>query len=216
MHVGTCWYPCVMKQAETSGVMMSRFDDSRFHFCTKLWAVLTRDRHCYARYGQPIGWRHLRTGFVCIHSVLCSWLSPHTDHCLQFVDVTTVCEGGRGGPRAGLNTEARGKTLSPRRGSNPGRPARSQTLYCQKLGVIFNPSAIYVFVLWSVQVYPAVLLMYFISAAVVLVASLDLMVQFSLPYNKVGRSGVLRNFILVFFGRNALFITSVIFRKYQQ
>jgi len=33
-------------------------------------------------------------------------------------------------------------------------------------------------------VYPAVLLMYFISAAVILLASLALMVQDSLPYNK--------------------------------
>jgi hypothetical protein len=91
------WYPCVMKHAETSGVMLSRYDASRFHFCTKLWAVWTRDRHCCARYGQPIGWRHLRTDFVCIHSVLWGWLSPHTGHCLQFVDVTTESEGRLGG-----------------------------------------------------------------------------------------------------------------------
>ena len=45
------------------------------------------------------------------------------------------------------------------------------------IGVIFNSFAICVFVLWSVQVYPAVLLMYFISAAVILQASLALMVQ---------------------------------------
>jgi hypothetical protein len=38
--------------------------------------------------------------------------------------------GGWVGPRAGLDTESRGKILCPRRGSNPGRPARSQTLYC--------------------------------------------------------------------------------------
>ena len=37
------------------------------------------------------------------------------------------------------------------------------------------------------QVYPAVLLMYFISAAVILLASLALTVQVSLPYNKTGR-----------------------------
>jgi hypothetical protein len=36
------------------------------------------------------------------------------------------------------------------------------------------------------QVYLAVLLLYFISAAVILLASLALMVQFSLPYNKAG------------------------------
>ena len=35
--------------------------------------------------------------------------------------------------------------------------------------------------------YPAVLLMYFISAAVILLASLPLIVQVSLPYNKTGR-----------------------------
>ena len=46
-----------------------------------------------------------------------------------------------------------------------------------KTGVIFNSFAICVFVLWSVQVYPAVRLMYFISVAVILVASLALMVQ---------------------------------------
>ena len=45
--------------------------------------------------------------------------------------------------------------------------------------------------------YPAVLLMYFISAAVLL-ASLALIVQFSLPYNKTGRASVLYSFIFVF------------------
>ena len=43
--------------------------------------------------------------------------------------------------------------------------------------------------------YPAVLLIYFISAAVILLASLALIVQVSLPYNKTGRAGVLYNFI---------------------
>ena len=52
-----------------------------------------------------------------------------------------------------------------------------------KIGVIFNSFAICVFVSWSVQVYPAVIFMYFISAAVILLASLALMVQDSLPYN---------------------------------
>ena len=46
--------------------------------------------------------------------------------------------------------------------------------------------------------YPAVLLMYFISAAIILLASLALIVQVSLPYNKTGRSSVLYSFILVF------------------
>jgi hypothetical protein len=41
--------------------------------------------------------------------------------------------GGWVGPRAGLDTEDRGKILSPLPGiepRSPGRPARSQTLYC--------------------------------------------------------------------------------------
>ena len=46
--------------------------------------------------------------------------------------------------------------------------------------------------------YPAVLLMYFISAAVILMASLALIVQVSLPYSKTGRAGVFYSFILVF------------------
>jgi hypothetical protein len=45
--------------------------------------------------------------------------------------------------------------------------------------------------------YPAVLLMYFISAAVILLVSLALIVQVSLPYNNTGRANVLYNFILV-------------------
>jgi hypothetical protein len=45
----------------------------------------------------------------------------------------TRCTGGWVGPRGDLDTEARGKILCFCRGSNtrsPGRPARSQTLYC--------------------------------------------------------------------------------------
>jgi hypothetical protein len=45
----------------------------------------------------------------------------------------THCTGGWVGPRAGLDTEVRGKILSPLQGSEPrslGRPDRSQTLYC--------------------------------------------------------------------------------------
>jgi hypothetical protein len=44
----------------------------------------------------------------------------------------THCTGGWVGPRAGLDTEVRGKILSPLPGIEPlssGRPARSQTLY---------------------------------------------------------------------------------------
>jgi len=45
---------------------------------------------------------------------------------------------------------------------------------------------------------PAVLLMYFTSAAVILLASLALKVQVSLPYNNTGRASVLYNFIYLF------------------
>jgi hypothetical protein len=41
----------------------------------------------------------------------------------------THCTGGWVGPRAGLDAEIRGKALCPCRGSNPGRPVRSQALY---------------------------------------------------------------------------------------
>jgi hypothetical protein len=44
----------------------------------------------------------------------------------------THCTGGWVGPTAGLDTEARGKILSPLPGiepRSPGRPAHSQTLY---------------------------------------------------------------------------------------
>jgi hypothetical protein len=42
---------------------------------------------------------------------------------------STHCIGGWVGPRAGLDAEARGKILCLCRGSNPGRPVPSQTLY---------------------------------------------------------------------------------------
>jgi hypothetical protein len=47
-------------------------------------------------------------------------------------DPRTHCTGGWMGPRAGLDTEATRKILSPLPGMeprSPGRPARSQTLY---------------------------------------------------------------------------------------
>ena len=73
------------------------------------------------------------------------------------------------------------------------------------------------FVLQSVQVHSAVFLKYFISASVTLLASLALMVKFSLPYNKGGRAGVLCDFILVFLrvfcDLNTLFIMPVIFSR---
>jgi hypothetical protein len=84
-----------------------------------------------------------------------------------------------------------------------------------KIGVIFNSFAICVFVLQSAQVYPAVLHICFISAAVILLATLALIVHVSLPYNETGRASVLYNVILVFlrvfYGLNILFIIAVIF-----
>jgi hypothetical protein len=41
----------------------------------------------------------------------------------------THCTGGGVGPRAGVDAEVGGKILCPCRGSNPGPPFRSQTLY---------------------------------------------------------------------------------------
>jgi hypothetical protein len=65
-------------------------------------------------------------------------------------------------------------------------------------------------------VYPVVLLIHFIPAAVILLASLALIVQVSLPYNKSGRASVLYNFILVFLrvfcGLSTLFKIPVIFK----
>ena len=49
--------------------------------------------------------------------------------------------------------------------------------------------------------YPAVLLMYLISAAVILLAFLALIVQVPLPYNTTRRTTVLYNFILVYFDK---------------
>ena len=65
--------------------------------------------------------------------------------------------------------------------------------------------------------YPAVHVMYFSSAAVILLVSLALIVQVSLPYNKTGRASVLYSFILVFLGvfcgLQTLFKIPVIFKK---
>ena len=65
--------------------------------------------------------------------------------------------------------------------------------------------------------YPAVLLIYFISASLIPLASLALIVHVSLPYKKTGRASVLYSFILVFLrvfcGLNTLFKIPVIFKK---
>jgi hypothetical protein len=81
-----------------------------------------------------------------------------------------------------------------------------------KIWVIFYPFEICVFVLQSVPVYHAVLVMYFISAADILVASLALTVLVSMQYNNIGMVSVLHNFVLVFwtvFVLNTLYIILV-------
>ena len=67
---------------------------------------------------------------------------------------------------------------------------------CPTFVLILTPlQFVYLFYNLS-QLYPAVLHMYFISAAVILLASLALIVQVSLPYNKTGRASVSYSFIL--------------------
>jgi len=88
---------------------------------------------------------------------------------------------------------------------------------CPKLVLFLTPlQFVYLFCNLS-QVYPAVLLMYFISAAVILLASLTLTVQVSLPYNKTRRASVLYSFIVVFLrvfcGLNTLLKKPVIFKE---
>ena len=59
---------------------------------------------------------------------------------------------------------------------------------CPKLVLFLTPlQFVHLFCNLS-QVYPAVLLLYFISAAVILPASLALTIQVSLPYNNIGRA----------------------------
>ena len=58
--------------------------------------------------------------------------------------------------------------------------------------------------------YTAVFHIPFTSAAVILL-SLALMVQFSLPYNKGGRAGVMYNIILVFFKHNFILVFFKVF-----
>jgi hypothetical protein len=48
------------------------------------------------------------------------------------------------------------------------------------------------------KVYLAVILKYFISSAVILLVSLGLIVQFSLPYNSAEKASVLCSFVPVF------------------
>jgi hypothetical protein len=69
---------------------------------------------------------------------------------------------------------------------------------CLKLVLILIPlQFVYSFCNLS-QDCPAVFLMYFIPAAIILLASLILIVQVSLPYYNTGRTSVLYKFIIVF------------------
>jgi hypothetical protein len=61
-----------------------------------------------------------------------------------------------------------------------------------------NSFAVSLFVLLFLQVHSAISLIHLISVAFILLASLALMVQFSLPYNRSGSASLYHNFILVF------------------
>jgi hypothetical protein len=65
------------------------------------------------------------------------------------------------------------------------------------------------------KTYPAVFLIHFNYAAAILLESLALTVQFSLPYKEAGRVSVLYIFILVFFkvfyGLNILFLKPAVY-----
>jgi hypothetical protein len=73
-----------------------------------------------------------------------------------------------------------------------------------------------VFVFYSIPMFPAVFLIYFISVSVVLLMNLALMVKFSLLCNRVGKASICYSVILVFFnvfcGLNILLIMPVIFK----
>jgi hypothetical protein len=63
----------------------------------------------------------------------------------------THCTGGWVGPRADLDTEARGKILCLCRGSNPGRPVCNQTLFR-----VISATNLFTAITWSVN-FPFVL-----------------------------------------------------------
>jgi len=68
---------------------------------------------------------------------------------------------------------------------------------CPKLALFLIPlQFVHLFCNLS-QVYPAVLHIYFIYAAVILLASIALTAQISMPYNKTGRASVLYSFVLL-------------------
>ena len=68
-------------------------------------------------------------------------------------------------------------------------------VFCPKLVLHLNPFP-FLYLFQNVQVYPAVFLICFISAALILLASPASMVQFSLLYNRAGLAIVLYNSIL--------------------
>jgi len=72
-------------------------------------------------------------------------------------------------------------------------------VFCPKLGLYLFPLQ-YLCLLYNLSKCILQFVLYtFISAAVILLASLAVMVQFSLTYDNAGRSSVQNNFILVFF-----------------
>ena len=73
--------------------------------------------------------------------------------------------------------------------------------FLQSLGLFYNMSKCIVMFFF----------MYFKSAAVIFLATLAFMVQFSLPYNRGSGATVWYSIILVFSGLNILFVMPVIF-----
>jgi hypothetical protein len=59
----------------------------------------------------------------------------------------THCTGGWVGLRAGLDTDARRKILCPCRGSNPGRPVRSQTTILTELRRLLNNNILIMYII---------------------------------------------------------------------
>jgi hypothetical protein len=81
-----------------------------------------------------------------------------------------------------------------------------------KSGVIFNSFAVFIFVFQSVQVYPAVFLTHFTSAAVILVASLALMIQFPSCYFLTVEVNIFSN--ECFSGRVSVAISEMLYREF--